>query len=180
MRMKQWLYGWLAIAGAVLSSAASGQINSLERLVMPGPLSTQHATLEANCAACHKPFSRELQKSLCLDCHTDVARDITAKAGFHGKTANVGNAECAACHAEHAGRGADILHLDRNRFDHGVTSFPLRGKHAETKCESCHTPDKKSFHAAETECNACHAKDDRHHGNLGVVCSDCQIGRAHV
>jgi hypothetical protein len=173
MRARRWWYAAVVVAGAMLVGTASAQVNRLERLVMPGPLSSPHASLEANCAACHKPFSRELQKSLCLDCHADVARDITENAGFHGKTANVGTAECATCHTEHTGRAADILHLDRDKFDHSVTSFPLRGKHAETKCESCHTPDKKSFHAADTECNACHAKDDRHHGNLGTTCADC-------
>ncbi len=166
-------YALVAVVAATVTGVASAQVNSLERLVMPGPLAAAHANLEANCANCHKSFSRELQKSLCLDCHKDVANDITSSKGFHGKTANVAGAECASCHADHLGRGADILHLDRDKFDHNITGFPLRGKHTEIKCDDCHTQEKKSFHAAEPECNACHAKDDRHHGNLGVTCADC-------
>jgi hypothetical protein len=156
-----------------MTATASAQVNSLERLVMPGPLSTAHADLESSCANCHKPFSRELQTSLCLDCHKDVANDMTTRTGFHGRTQNVATASCASCHAEHMGRGADILHLDRDNFDHSVTNFPLNGKHREAKCADCHTPEQKTFHDAETECNACHAKDDRHRGNLGTACADC-------
>jgi Cytochrome c3 len=178
VRAQNWWYGFVAVASAGLTGAASAQVNSLERLVMPGPLSTPHADLEATCGSCHKPFSRELQNSLCLDCHEDVARDLTAKTGFHGRASAVTGASCATCHSEHMGRAADILHLDEDKFDHDVTNFPLHGKHAETKCAECHTPELKSFHAAETECNACHAKDDRHHGNLGTACADCHAETA--
>ena len=173
MRVQGRWYGLIAVAIAGVAGPAAAQVNSLERLVMPGPLSTAHADLEAKCQSCHKPFSRELQNSLCLDCHEDIERDITASTGFHGRTSSVTGAECKSCHSEHMGRAADMLHLDENEFDHSVTNFPLNGKHAEVKCADCHAEDKKSFHEAETECNACHAKDDRHHGNLGTACADC-------
>ncbi len=140
---------------------------------MPGPTARAHADIEAMCTSCHVPFSRERQSSLCLACHEDVARDVAAKTGFHGRDTAVGGAECAACHAEHEGRDADLLGFDEATFDHDVSNFPLRGKHVERMCVDCHTEEHASYHAAETECNACHADDDRHRGNLGTACTDC-------
>ena len=85
MRGQVWWYALVAVVSAGMTSAATAQVNRLERLVMPGPLSAAHADLESNCANCHKPFSRDLQASLCLDCHKDVGNDIKASTGFHGK-----------------------------------------------------------------------------------------------
>jgi hypothetical protein len=172
MRAQGWWYAALGIAGFAVTSAAWAQVGSIERLVMPGPVASAHADVESTCSSCHVPFSRGKQSGLCLACHDDVARDIAASSGFHGKSSNVENGECVTCHTEHKGRNADILGLDAARFDHESTNFPLRGKHAETMCADCHVTG-KPYHAAETECNACHADDDRHKGNLGTACADC-------
>lgn len=164
------ILAWLA--GVAMTGAAHAQLSSLERLVMPGPVSAHHADTETMCTACHARFSREQQQDLCLACHTEITADIKDRAGFHGSAQTAGSA-CSDCHTEHEGRTADILGLDRGRFDHDVARFSLLGKHAELTCESCHTEDQPSFHAAETECHACHVEDDRHHGNLGTACADC-------
>ena len=149
---------WLA--GIAVSGAAHAQVGSLERLVMPGPVSAAHAETEATCTACHARFARGQQQELCLGCHAEIAADVNERAGFHGSSEVVGSA-CSDCHTEHEGRNADILGLDRERFDHDVARFPLLGKHAELVCEDCHAEDQPTFHAAETECHACHADDDR-------------------
>jgi hypothetical protein len=156
-----------------MNGTVHAQIGSLERLVMPGEVSAPHADTEATCTACHVRFSREQQRDLCLDCHEEIAADLTERAGFHGSTADAAGSACSACHTEHEGRDADILGLDRERFDHSVTRFALVGKHVALTCEDCHSENQPSFHAAETECYGCHADDDRHRSNLGTACADC-------
>jgi hypothetical protein len=157
--------------------AAHAQVRSIEGLIMPGPVAAVHVELEGTCSSCHVPFSRTRQRSLCLTCHEDVSRDIAAGGGFHGRQETVADAECATCHTEHEGRGADILGLDVNNFDHNLSNFQLHGKHTEQMCVACHV-EEQPYHAAETECNACHAEDDRHHGNLGSACADCHTETA--
>lgn len=173
MRTQGWWYGLLGLAGLAMLSTAHAQIGSLERLVMPGPVSAAHADTESTCAACHAPFSREEQNGLCLACHEDVARDVAAGGGYHGQAPEVVGAECSSCHAEHEGRDHDIVGLDTETFDHELTNFPLVGKHREAMCVDCHAEEAESYHAAETTCNACHADEDQHKGNLGTECADC-------
>lgn len=160
-----------------MSTGAMAQLRTLEGIVMPGPIAAAHAELEADCGSCHVLFSREQQSRRCLDCHEEIARDVAANSGFHGRAEAAAGAECAACHTEHEGRDADILGLVEDAFDHGLSNFPLRGKHAAAACTDCHA-EGTTFHAAETECNACHAGDDRHRGNLGAACADCHAETA--
>ena len=150
------------------------QLGPLNRLVMPGPVAAAHAKFEAQCKSCHVSFKRQSQQTLCLDCHKKVAADLKAHTGFHGKSPKVQAAgtACASCHKEHRGRDADILGLDRATFDHGLTEFPLRGRHRKVSCDDCHAPG-TPFHDAKTQCVACHAKDDKHMGRLGRQCADC-------
>ncbi len=165
----------LAAAAAVMTPAAA-QLGPLDRLVMPGPVAKAHADIEKDCKSCHVRFKRQSQQQLCLGCHKDVAADIAAGKGFHGRSPKVqaasGGKACAACHSEHKGRDADILGLDEKAFDHSLTDFPLHGRHVGVACSSCHAAG-KPFHEAKADCVACHAKDDRHRGNLGRQCADC-------
>jgi hypothetical protein len=108
----------------------------------------------------------------CDDCHTgsDLYRDKPATL-------------CVACHRKddkHLGKEGERCqdcHLEqdwkttRNRFDHGLTSFPLLGKHAPLDCAKCHTT--LAFKDTRSACVACHEKDDRHRRRLGTVCEDC-------
>jgi hypothetical protein len=151
---------------------ANAQAGLFERLVTPGPLISDHAEYEDDCSSCHESFSRDSQRRLCLDCHTEIASDLEVVTGFHGLSPDVGERECAACHTDHEGRDADVLGLVEETFDHNFTSFPLRDSHSDVACLDCHE-ENTSFHAAETECVACHLEDDQHMGNLGQVCSDC-------
>ena len=57
---------------------------------------------------------------------------------FHGRGAGIATSTCRSCHAEHLGRQADIVGLDREAFDHRVTDFPLLGGHLGATCEACH------------------------------------------
>ena len=64
--------------------------NSLEELIMPGPVTQAHAELEADCNNCHSAFSGDdKQNELCLDCHEDIALDISNADKFHGQSPDV-------------------------------------------------------------------------------------------
>ncbi len=160
---------WLAFAFAAIGPASAQSV--IEKLISPGALSSAHARLEARCEACHTNFKKTAQAQLCKACHKDVASDISAKRGFHGKFP-AASADCNTCHVEHAGRGKDIVGFNKASFNHAFTDYPLRGKHAGTACASCHAANRK-FRDAPRQCAACHKKDDAHRGSLGADCASC-------
>lgn len=145
------------------------EAGTLENVLMPGKLTRDHAKAEGKCTNCHVRFDREGQNRLCRDCHKDVGQDMAQKQGYHGR---IKEQACRTCHTEHKGRDARIVVLDEKNFDHRLTDYPLKGKHAETECSKCHQSGKK-FRSAQSTCVACHKKDDTHKGGLGSKCADC-------
>lgn len=109
------------------------------------PLDGRHTQLE--CSECHRSEVADDGASwiryrgtptTCADCHQDP------HAGRLGR-------DCAACHGT-----ADWHRIDRGRFDHGLTRFPLLGAHRRVDCASCHRDG--SFRIAGFEyCATCHA-----------------------
>ena len=166
--------GRLAVAGlaAALGLVATPARAQLEKLVMPGPVAKAHADLESECSKCHVAFKASAQTQLCLDCHKDVALDVRAKTGFHGRSSAVAGADCKVCHSDHLGRDADIVGLNRDAFRHDQTDYALHGAHTRLACESCHAAGKK-FRDARSGCVDCHARDDAHQGRLGRDCAHC-------
>jgi hypothetical protein len=163
---------WLAVALCLLVADAGAQ--SIEKALMPGPVSTAHVKIELECGQCHKAFDKKAQAKLCASCHVPIARDIANKTGWHG---HLDDTTCGNCHKEHKGRGAKITVLDKENFDHDRTGFPLKGAHREirAKCASCHLPAAK-FREASKQCVSCHRKDDQtkgHKGKLGDKCEAC-------
>jgi hypothetical protein len=154
-------------AGAPIRAAAG----DLEKLVMPGPVIEGHAKIESDCTQCHAPFAGARQRDLCLVCHEDVAADLSARAGFHGR-AVIGTTDCRSCHTEHKGRDADVVGLDPETFDHRQTDFALHGAHARVACTQCHAAG-KPLRDARSDCIGCHRSDDPHSGRLGESCGDC-------
>jgi hypothetical protein len=161
------------VAIALVATAATAAAQNLETAIMPGRLIQGHAKLEADCGNCHVRMDRAAQPRLCMDCHKEVGADVRARTGYHGR---IKQQECRACHTEHKGRDANIVVLDQNRFDHTQTDFALRGKHAETKCLSCHRARVK-YSATPADCLGCHRKDDKHKGGLGAKCASCHDER---
>lgn len=133
------------------TTAAWKSVNFNHNTMTRFPLAGKHAA--APCQACHvKPASEVKLASQCGSCH---AKDDAHK----GKL----GPDCQRCHSSD-GWALGV------RFDHGLTRFPLLGKHAALQCASCHAD--KSFAAKGTACAACH--DDRHHaGTLGTP-AQCQ------
>jgi hypothetical protein len=100
----------------------------------------------------------------CVGCHKKDDQDKGHK-GRYGE-------KCETCHNEKDWK--------EFRFDHDKdTKYALKGKHRDTKCDSCHTVEKGPLyqqHKFDARCIACHKKDDQekgHKGQLGEKCADC-------
>jgi len=110
------------------------------------------------CTSCHKGvLGKEQLGKTCYACH----RQDDVHKGQEGK-------KCESCHNERNWR--------TTAFDHGITAFPLLGKHTRVKCKQCHK--QKTFKDASVACVACHRKDDDHRGRLGDKCETCHSARS--
>ena len=153
-------------------SASPVFADGLESLLSPGKLSQAHAKFESTCTSCHDRGDRQRQNPLCLDCHKEIAANVSEHRGFHGRLTNIASAQCKACHGEHRGREADIVHFDAASFNHRNTDFALDGAHVALGCSSCHRTGEK-FRKVATTCIGCHRNDDAHRGQLGEKCDSC-------
>ncbi len=145
---------------------------TLEGLLMPGPLHSEHAKQESDCTSCHNRADRVQQASLCSACHKDVAADIREKRGLHGKRPEIASVQCNACHSEHLGRNGRITPALPAAFDHSQTDFRIDGAHRSVACAGCHVAGKK-FREAPAGCVDCHKKVEPHQGKLGTDCAAC-------
>ncbi|MBI5613240.1 MAG: cytochrome C [Gammaproteobacteria bacterium] len=119
------------------------------------PLLGKHRPLK--CDACHKDDAyKEKLGTACIACHLQD----DAHKGQEGK-------KCESCHSEHSWTKAV--------FDHGLSRFPLLGKHAKVECKACHK--QPTFKDASTKCLDCHEKDDSHKRRLGQACEQCHNAR---
>jgi hypothetical protein len=167
---RTFFLGLVMMIAVLTSQTATAQ--DIETLVMPGEVTSVHVELESECSSCHKMFDKQGQKQLCLDCHEDVALDVTEEAGFHGQRAEVQSDQCSSCHTEHEGRDAVIVLLDEATFDHRFTDFELLGAHDEADCQDCHD-DGSKHREAQSECANCHAEDEPHQDKMGSNCTTC-------
>jgi hypothetical protein len=116
------------------------------------------AHASTGCASCHKDGMSVRLQTTCISCH---AADDKHK-GANGP-------ECATCHWS-----ANWTNI---RFDHDATRFPLKGKHASAKCETCHVRPIAAW-KPPTGCNGCHLSDDKHKGVFGPDCQTCHVETA--
>jgi hypothetical protein len=162
----------------------------------------EHWKIETTCVSCHRkeePHKGQLVR--CETCHSDAdwkhirfdhSKTKFVLAGAHAKS------ECASCHEDerwtnvattcvschqkddvHNGRLSEscgTCHSANNwqvgKFDHSKTTFPLLGKHADVRCETCHIEPSAKVRVL-IECESCHQKDDTHKGSLGPDCGQC-------
>ena len=118
------------------------------------PLKGKH--IKTECKECHP---NQKFKGVPLDCYGCHKKDDKHKGSLGTK--------CETCHIEKDWKTA--------KFDHDKeTKFPLKGKHAEIKCDACHKDDPtyKRLKLGLT-CIECHKKDDKHKGRYGEKCQDC-------
>ncbi len=155
---------------------------SLIAQISPGELTTAHKSLEgiSNCTKCHI-LGEKVENKKCLDCHTEINNLIKANRGYHSSS-EVKNKKCVKCHGEHFGRNFKIIRFDKDKFDHALTGFTLKGKHKEIKCASCHQSkfivskklksNKNTFLGLQQKCQSCH--EDFHQGTLKPKnCESC-------
>jgi hypothetical protein len=160
---------WFVVLWITCTFGAGARAQGIESILAPGKLIQGHVKLENDCSQCHVKFDRKAQDGLCMSCHKDVAADMRARTGYHGR---LKPQACNTCHTDHKGRSAQIVLLDKKQFDHNQTDYALRNKHQKVECEKCHVTGKK-YREAPQECSACHRKDDVHKGSLGSKCADC-------
>ncbi|MBI5853900.1 MAG: cytochrome C [Nitrospirae bacterium] len=111
---------------------------------------------DVKCQDCH---DHERYKNTPMDCHACHEKDDYHKGVF--------GPQCGTCHGERDWKTSSFNH-DKD------TKYPLKGKHAKTKCESCHkVPVAKG--KTPTKCLACHQKDDKHKGRYGEKCESCHV-----
>lgn len=114
------------------------------------PLLGKHQ--EVACQQCHVKgdFKRPVAFAQCADCHTpDPHNEQFAKRSDGGK--------CESCHTVEGFKPAKFFLVE-----HGLTGFPLRGKHANLACAKCHTPAGKAtqYKIKFARCVDCH--EDAH------------------
>ena len=131
------------------------------------PIDGHHTSLK--CDSCHEvPFEgarlAEIDSTRlpadCGLCHRDPHAGQFTKA-------------CQQCHSEHGWNGRWLA------SSHGPgSSFPLRGKHANVRCDQCHRIPENGRRLADArfvglgrDCQACHA--DPHAGQMSSSCSTC-------
>jgi hypothetical protein len=168
---------FLFVVGLQFQSAvwAEVSLSSLTQFLSPGELTQSHAEDEKlkDCYACHT-LTRGIDDSLCLDCHKAIKERLSNKNGYHGTL----QGSCAECHTDHKGLDTDITGLNSEAFNHRQANYPLTGKHAEIKCDKCHSK-KESRDKIQNlyinikfgECTDCHK--DPHPKGFGPDCAKC-------
>jgi len=140
-------------------------------IASPGPLSSAHAFLDADCEACHKP-NDGISATGCIGCHT---QDMTALAmqstAFHADIQ-----DCAGCHIEHRGRSPRPTVMDHGmlaRIGWGRSNDKVSPQSAMTEISHLravisgrHTADD----AAVLDCFTCHSNRNPHRDGQAVSC----------
>ena len=147
----------------------------------PGELASAHSKLEglSNCTACHE-LGNKVTSAKCMDCHKEIKSMIDQKKGYHSSD-DVKGKECFACHSDHHGLNFQIIRIDTLKFNHHLTGYELKGKHAKISCTSCHKKEfiktkisqrkGKSYLGLDTKCITCHV--DYHQKTLSTDCASC-------
>jgi len=108
---------------------------------------------EVECAGCHKEGKKHREAPhTCIECH----KEDDNHRGRLGE-------KCTDCHNEESWR--------KTRFDHDKTKFPLKDRHRNVPCSSCH-PDHKYKDLPRT-CAGCHRLNDPHATRYGDKCDKC-------
>jgi hypothetical protein len=185
----------LFLAMILLVGIAAALSLTGEELFSPGDLSAQtqtavtlegfssHAQFEKECQRCHQPLQNP-QGSLCVECHTVVAEEISQQMGVHSRIKNVQT--CRTCHSDHKGKDIDGVQLALARFDHTQTTFRLNMHQVNfdttpMECLACHQGNVAGLPLSKDGCVNCHTTHDppamaRHESDFGKNCLACHDG----
>jgi hypothetical protein len=191
--------GFLSTTGAVAAGVALLLVIAWTLLAGPGMFSpgtlsaatkarslggvSSHSQL-TSCEACHSaPWAGQSMADKCLACHANVAAEVSAGTGLHGRLLGKGAAPtCRGCHTEHHGANGPLTVTD-NTFPHDRTGYSLRGHNGlegtRVRCVDCHPKGLASFDPAS--CSACHTQRDaafmaKHNAEFGTQCLLCHNG----
>lgn len=137
-------------------------------------LDGSHAAV--GCRSCHsaRHISQESREALAgkdLD-HTWMGLSSRCSTCHEDKHQGRFGSDCARCHSTVKWSQTQV---DVNHFDHSRTAFPLTGRHRETECGKCHTPDAHGrprwSGIAFATCSSCHV--DVHRGAFKQGCDSC-------
>jgi len=181
-----WIFVFSALAVSMFAIVDMGKKS-------PGPLSAVHERAPdldggGACSECHGGWRRSMSQA-CLACHADVASQVEAGSGLHGKIARSEIESCAHCHSEHHGSSFAMVNRQSfaaagapggpEAFDHAFVGYAMEGKHLEADCTQCHVhaneevlPEgARRFMGLERDCASCH--EDPHEGRMTVRCAEC-------
>lgn len=182
------LLGWLGI-DLLIEGGMAFNPGMLTSRALPGKPElqgfTSHADFEGECKRCHQPLNSD-QALLCMDCHTNVAAEISGSTGVHGGIGNVNS--CRLCHPDHRGRDFSPAVAAAQYYNHEKTGFFMI-KHqvnydtSPMRCEVCHTDYLTgSYQINQQACASCHQAHDekfmqQHMADYGsMTCLDCHNG----
>ncbi len=164
-----------------------------------------HKPIGMQCISCHQdPHKGHFGKS-CVSCHNET--DWKTQQAFHQNFTLSGVhfvAQCTECHSQArklsglseqciACHRKDDIHSgnlpncgdchrqdfwENSKFNHSLSSFPLRGAHRTIQCQECHS--KGIYQGLAAECVSCHLLDAQkatsfNHNNLTNLnsCTEC-------
>lgn len=157
----------------------------------PGAITAVHQAVpelagSAGCVRCHGEGGQPMHAA-CNTCHEDVAAQLRARTGLHGRLAPAAARDCGRCHQEH--RGAEFQQVGERAFQlatgapqadyhHQGIQFDLHGSHDGLACDKCHHDASaavlprgcKRFLGLGQDCARCH--EDPHDGQM-TNCTAC-------
>ena len=198
----------LGLAAATVVAAVGGlsYLARGPRVLAPGPLSSSHALLLADCAACHTPGG-EVSRGSCTTCHEKYGDELGVYSfsshylyrthDFQRVVPSPLETACAACHPEHGGREAVITRVpdeaclrchEDTSFDHGHPQFAFAREDEadDARLNFAHgshvkeVMERKGFLDHEKACLACHVprRDGRGFEAIDFdrSCGACHLG----
>lgn len=157
------------------------------------------------CSTCHKDPHKGNFGAQCVSCHRETGWETTRDfhrsftlTGVHfslqctechsqGKKLTGLSQQCIYCHKKddiHSGTLPNCGDCHRQhfwenaRFNHSMTSFPLRGAHRVIQCQECHS--RGIYQGLSTACASCHLQDAQRATSVShtpisnfMNCTDC-------
>jgi hypothetical protein len=161
--------------------------------------------ISGQCVACHKDVHKGHFGQSCNSCHSEQAWKTTkdfhknfSLSGVHfvlqcaechqqGRKLSGLSQQCVFCHKKddiHTGTLPNCSECHRQqfwenaKFNHSLSSFPLRGAHRVIQCQECHS--NGIYRGLSPDCFSCHQKDAQaatsfSHSPIGsfTSCTDC-------
>lgn len=143
-----------------------------QHMTSPGPLTTAHAFLEQDCAACHTPVEG-VEATNCIVCHaTNAALLETQPTAFH---ADIGH--CSACHVEHLRNNQRPIAMNHKAL--ATIGRQSLSPEEREKVENLPLPH-GDISKLETllDCSSCHSNEEPHRSLFGSDCATCHTTSA--